>query len=239
MNGEMTFWVIIGAAVITAAVHTLTGPDHYLPFIALARARHWTLHRTLFLTFVSGIGHLASAVLLAAVFYLFRERLSELHNEWFESVRGSLAAWMLAILGVIYSLWGIRHALRNHHHTHLHQHEDGSSHEHEHNSLEEHAHPHDSGRNILLGWSLFIIFVLGPCEAMLPILVSAATVGTTCLFFSAILFSITTLATMLTVVTIGYYGSKTFSFHGAERWSHLAAGAVLAFCGFGMIFLGL
>ena len=241
MNGEMTFWVIIGVAITTAAIHTLAGPDHYLPFIALARARHWTLRRTLTLTFISGIGHLASAILLAMLFNFFSELFTRWHGEWLESVRGSMAAWMLAILGTVYALWGIRHALRKHPHTHVHQHADGTSHvhEHEHTSLNEHAHPHVEGKNLLLGWSLFIIFVLGPCEAMLPILISATAVGRTCLFLATILFSITTLLTMLITVTVGFYGARALAFHGAERWSHLAAGAVLAFCGFGMIFLGL
>ena len=239
MNELMTFWAVIGIAATTAIVHTLAGPDHYLPFIALARARNWSIQRTLFLTFVSGIGHVLSALLLAAVFTLFCERLTDMHRDLFESVRGSLAAWMLAVLGVAYFLWGIRHALRHHRHTHEHCHADGTVHTHEHTDLNVHAHPHDGGKNPLLAWSLFIIFVLGPCEAMLPILVSAAAVNRSCLFLAAMIFSVTTLATMLVTVAAGYYGSRVITMPGAERWSHLLAGAVLAFCGFGMIFLGL
>lgn len=239
MNLELTFWAVIGTATAAAVIHTLAGPDHYLPFIALARARHWTLRKTLALTFVSGIGHVLSAMLLAALFTLFSERFTEWHHEWFESVRGSMAAWMLAILGVAYALWGIRHALRAHEHSHAHQHTDGTVHTHEHTDFNAHAHPHDAGRSPLLAWSLFIIFVLGPCEAMLPILVSAAAVGRTCLFLSALLFSAATLTTMLLTVTAGFYGSRAFVFPRLERWSHLTAGAVLSFCGFGMIFLGL
>lgn len=239
MNEIMTFWAVIGIAATAAIVHTLAGPDHYLPFIALARARRWSILRTLVLTFVSGIGHVLSALLLAVIFTLFCERLTELHREGLESVRGSLAAWMLVVLGVAYALWGVRHALRHHRHTHEHQHADGTVHTHEHADLSPHAHPHDGGKNPLLAWSLFIIFVLGPCEAMLPILVSAAAVSRSCLFLAAVIFSTTTLATMLLAVAVGYYGLRVITIPGAERWSHLMAGVVLAFCGFGMIFLGL
>lgn len=239
MNAELTFWAVLGTTIVTAVMHTIAGPDHYLPFIALARARHWTLRRTLALTVVSGIGHILSAMLLAALFTLFSHQMTEWHQEWFESVRGSMAAWMLAILGTAYALWGIRHALRKHPHTHPHQHDDGTVHTHEHTDFSAHAHPHEAGRSPLLAWSLFIIFVLGPCEAMLPILVSAAAVGRTCLFLSALLFSAATLTTMFLAVAAGYYGTRTLVFPRLERWSHLAAGAVLAFCGYGMIFLGL
>ena len=41
----------LGILALTAAtigfVHTITGPDHYLPFIVIGRARRWSLARTL------------------------------------------------------------------------------------------------------------------------------------------------------------------------------------------------
>ena len=41
----------LGILALTAAtigfVHTVTGPDHYLPFIVIGRARRWSLGRTL------------------------------------------------------------------------------------------------------------------------------------------------------------------------------------------------
>ena len=45
--------VLIGA-VSVAFFHTLLGPDHTLPFIVLARARGWSMARTLAITFVCG-----------------------------------------------------------------------------------------------------------------------------------------------------------------------------------------
>ena len=40
-------WNLILATAGVAITHTLFGPDHYLPFIMLARARHWSRLRTL------------------------------------------------------------------------------------------------------------------------------------------------------------------------------------------------
>jgi hypothetical protein len=37
--------LLLGAAAI-ALTHTVLGPDHYLPFVALARARRWSVART-------------------------------------------------------------------------------------------------------------------------------------------------------------------------------------------------
>ena len=43
--------VDIGLLLLTAAsigfIHTLLGPDHYLPFVAMSAARGWSSRRTL------------------------------------------------------------------------------------------------------------------------------------------------------------------------------------------------
>jgi nickel/cobalt transporter (NicO) family protein len=40
-------WVLAGTAASLGLVHTVIGPDHYLPFIVIGRARRWTLRKTL------------------------------------------------------------------------------------------------------------------------------------------------------------------------------------------------
>ena len=239
METQLSFWIVLGTAVTTAFVHTMAGPDHYLPFIVLAKSRNWTLRRTLVLTLLAGVGHIASALLLAVAFLLFGEWFSAEHREWIDGTRGNLAAWFLTALGVAYALWGVRHALRNRPHVHFHRHENGVVHSHEHRDFSEHAHPHDAGRGVLITWSLFIIFVLGPCEAMLPILAAAALIGRTCLFASTVTFSAVTILTMLGAVTAGYFGVTRLSLPFLERWSHVMAGTVIAACGAGILFLGL
>ncbi|MCJ7523916.1 MAG: hypothetical protein MUP71_01680, partial [Candidatus Aminicenantes bacterium] len=57
-------WILAGTAVALGFVHTLLGPDHYLPFIAMAKARQWSLKRTLLIAFFSGLGHVLSSVVL-------------------------------------------------------------------------------------------------------------------------------------------------------------------------------
>ena len=48
-------------------LHTLVGPDHYLPFIVMGRARKWSLGRTAWITTLCGIGHVGSSVLLGMI----------------------------------------------------------------------------------------------------------------------------------------------------------------------------
>ena len=59
------------AALITAVVHTIMGPDHYLPFVAIAKSRGYGLAKTLLWTFICGVGHIASALIIALMFIYF------------------------------------------------------------------------------------------------------------------------------------------------------------------------
>ena len=71
-------------ALLTAVIHTVAGPDHYLPFIAIAKSRGYGLKKTLLWTFVCGLGHIASALLIALVFIYFSHWLSEENFNWIE-----------------------------------------------------------------------------------------------------------------------------------------------------------
>jgi len=62
MNTEIT--VLLFTAASIAFFHTLMGPDHYLPFIAIAKARGWSLKRTLTLTIICGVGHVVGSFVL-------------------------------------------------------------------------------------------------------------------------------------------------------------------------------
>jgi hypothetical protein len=62
MQSEMEILII--AAITVAGLHTLTGPDHYLPFIALSKSRNWSVSKTIGWTIICGSGHVLSSVLL-------------------------------------------------------------------------------------------------------------------------------------------------------------------------------
>jgi len=55
MQSEMQ--VLIIAAISVACLHTVSGPDHYLPFIALSKSRGWSFTKTMGWTIVCGCGH--------------------------------------------------------------------------------------------------------------------------------------------------------------------------------------
>jgi hypothetical protein len=59
--------VLTWTAASIAFVHTILGPDHYLPFIVMARARRWSIFKTAWITALSGFAHVISSILLGAI----------------------------------------------------------------------------------------------------------------------------------------------------------------------------
>lgn len=133
--------LLYGTAASIALVHTLLGPDHYLPFIAMSRARKWSLTKTMIITVLCGVGHVLSSVAIGAIGIVFGVAVLKLESV--ESFRSELTGYMMIGFGLIYLVWGIRHALRNKPHSHWHVHADGSVHTHEHTHTNEHLHVHE------------------------------------------------------------------------------------------------
>ena len=236
---EQTVVVSAGVAVASMAFfHTLTGPDHYLPFIMIGRARKWSAWKTSMLTLVCGFGHVFSSIILAAIAILFGSLLTKI--EWIEESRADLAAWMLIAFGFFYMIWGIKQAYKNRTHAHTHEHSDGNIHEHEHSHQHSHSHFHLDDKKKITPWVLFIIFVLGPCEPMIPLLLAPASKGSISgVIWVAVIFTVVTLATMLGLVLSSLYGLKQISLKPVEKYAHAIAGASILCCGIAMQFLGL
>lgn len=237
MTPEILVLTLTAAAI--AFVHTLLGPDHYLPFVAMARARNWSVAKTLKITLICGAGHLVGSVLLGVLGIAVGMQLASL--EWFESVRGNLAAWMLIGFGLAYLVWGLRQAWRNKPHTHWHSH-DGIRHQHVHSHHHSHAHLHEprGEQRSLAPWVIFIIFVLGPCEPLIPLLMyPAARESLLGVMMVTGVFGVVTVATMTGVVAIALKGLQFAKFGRFERFGHAMAGGAIACCGLAVTFLGI
>jgi nickel/cobalt exporter len=230
---------------ITAAsigfVHTLLGPDHYLPFIVMRKARNWSMTRTVVITFLCGVGHVLGSVVLGLGGVAFGLALGKL--EAFEAFRGNLAAEALIIFGFTYCVWGIHRALRNKPHTHVHLHDGRVEHTHEHVHTHGHAHPHDHQAHQAVNitpWVLFTIFVLGPCEPLIPLIMYPAYKHSVAgVLVVTGIFAAVTIATMVTVVLVSSWGIGFVRLGPVERFSHALAGAAICCSGLAIQLLGL
>ena len=228
MPSELT--PLLLAAVTIGLVHTALGPDHYIPFVAMARIRGWSGLRTAAVTAVCGVGHVLGSVVLGAVGIALGVAVS--HLEVVEAVRGDVAAWMLTAFGLVYAVWGVRRALRGDRHSHTHHHVNGRDHAHDHDHHAGHLHPHGDETS-MTPWILFTVFLFGPCEPLIPLLmVPAAHHSAWGVAAVAGLFAVATIATMVTVVLVLRAGSQRLASPGAlGRWSHVAAGVTILACG--------
>jgi len=237
MTPELTVLLVTAASI--GFFHTLFGPDHYLPFIVMAKARKWSLTRTAWITLLCGIGHIGSSVILGMIGVALGIAVKKL--ELVESFRGNLAAWALIAFGLVYFAWGLRGALRNKPHHHIHAHLGGDVHVHEHTHTKEHLHIHSqTGATNLTPWILFTIFLFGPCEPLIPILMyPAAQNSISGLILVTAIFGSVTILTMLGVVLSATTGISFLPMARLERYNHALAGATIFLCGIAIQFLGL
>ena len=235
------------AAVGVAFVHTALGPDHYLPFAVLGRARGWTLARTLWITAICGLGHVLSSIVLGGVGIAAGVALGAL--ETVEGRRGEFAAWALFGVGIAYALFGVRHALRRHegfelhaHGAELHLHPGGGvMHAHAHAHAHHHAgHPAHGTDKPTTFWALFIVFVLGPCEPLIPLfMVPASEANWAAALVTAAVFGAVTIATMLAITAVLLLGVSRVPLGPLQRWAHAMAGSVITASASAVLFLGL
>jgi nickel/cobalt transporter (NicO) family protein len=233
----------LGFLIMTAAslgfIHTLVGPDHYVPFSVISKARNWSLTKTMGITFLCGVGHILSSVVLGFIGIAFGIAVTKLN--FIESQRGEIAAWLLIVFGLFYMVWGIRRAVQNKSHVHLHVHTEGEVHKHVHVHREDHTHLHTRKEEPnLTPWILFTIFVFGPCEPLIPLIMYPAAKGSLAgVFWVAATFGAVTIATMMTLVALTRWGIQLLPFMFFERYMHAMAGGTILFCGLAIRFMGL
>lgn len=238
---------LLSTAAILGVVHTLLGPDHYVPFVAMSRAHGWSLGRTVGITAACGLGHIAGSVALGAVGIVAGWAIAGLESV--EATRGSIAGWLLIGFGLAYLAWGLRRAVRNRPHSHWHGHADGTVHLHRHLHAGDHTHVHagvdapqdrssigSSRQRSITPWVLFVIFVFGPCEPLIPLLMyPAATGGWQGVAVVTAVFAASTLVVMLGAVVALRFGLFGITSHatssGLERYADAMAGVAVTLCG--------
>lgn len=235
---ESSIMLLAATAVTIGFIHTLVGPDHYLPFIVMGEARGWSIRKTLFITFLCGLGHVLSSIVVGFIGIAAGISLAKL--EFLESFRGNIAAWLLIAFGLVYMVLSLRSLYRKRKHAHAHSHVDGLAHEHEHNHFSGHSHIHLKEKKNLTPWILFLIFVLGPCEPLIPLLMyPAAESNVSGVILVAVLFSTVTIATMMSVVLAFRFGLSHINLKPVERYVNVIAGATILISGLAIQFLGL
>ncbi|RCK72205.1 MAG: hypothetical protein IGBAC_0551 [Ignavibacteriae bacterium] len=206
-----SFSTLIVSTITIGIVHALA-PDHWLPFVMIGKAQKWTKPRLTFVTFVAGIGHVGSSIILGTLGIL--AGITSIKLQGIEATRAEIGVYLLIGFGVAYALWGLKHA--KHHHSHI---------------------PDLSQKKVVTVWTLFAVFVLGPCEPLIPLMFLATAYGWGGILTVSLIFSIITLVMMILQSLLGYAGIQLIKHDFAERYSHALAGGVIALTGLFLYFI--
>lgn len=196
--------VLIVSAASVAFFHALA-PDHWLPFVALAKASHWNMQRLGWIAFWAGVGHVLSSLLLGLLGLWLG--LAVQHVQGLDVWRGNIGIGLLIGFGVAYALWGLKHA--QHHHPHV--------------SVQEAVKLYAVRRM----WMLFAIIVFGPCEPLIPLMFVASKHGMPTVWAISLVFSAVTVGMVVGQSLLSYAGVRLIAATWMERYAHALAGLVI------------
>lgn len=199
--------LLILSTLSIAFIHSLA-PDHWMPFAVIGKAKKWSKTRLSAITLISGLGHVGSSILVGAIGIILGFSLNNLTAV--ESHRAEIGLWLLIGFGVAYTLWGLKKA---------------RDYKHEHINTEE-----MKSKTITL-WTLFAVFVLGPCEPLVPLMFLATEYGWAGILTVSAVFSAVTISMMVGQSLLAYAGIQLVRHDLAERYSHAFAGFVIVMTG--------
>lgn len=208
--------VLLVSAVSVAFFHSLA-PDHWVPFVALAKGSRWSMRRLGCIAALAGIGHVASSLLIGVIGLWAGWAVHRL--EGVEAWRGGVAIWLLIGFGAAYLLWGLKHA--------------------------QHPHPHLSVQDAVRAyatrriWLLIAILVFGPCEPLIPLMFLAYQGGLPAIIAVSAVFSAVTIAMVVGQSCLSYAGVRLIQTEWMERYAHALAGGVIVLTGLCVLLLGL
>ena len=179
-------------------------PNHWLPVLAIGKKEGWSLAETSRITFLAGMAHVISTVIIGLLLGLIGGELTD-HIEDFTRI---IAPCILILIG----LYFVRQHY-THHHFHLQQ-----------KQIEK-----KSKKSIIL--ALVIAMFLSPCMEIEAYFLLAGSKGWYLLFAIAVMYSVITIAGMLIWIRIVYKGLLKLNWHQWEHNAGIITGLVLIITG--------
>lgn len=200
---------IITGALIISLLHALI-PNHWLPVLAIGRKQGWTLAETSRITFIAGLAHVISTLIIGFLLGLIGAELSESIETFTQIIGPSI----LILMG----LYFIRQHYK-HHHFHIDKPEVAKK----------------SKASIIM--ALVVAMFLSPCMEIEAYFLLAGTKGWGILIAIAIMYSVITLTGMLLWIRIVYKGLLKLNWHKWEHNAGIITGLVLIITGIASFFV--
>jgi len=192
-----------GVAFLHAAI-----PTHWLPFVAIGRARGWSRRQTLSAVALAGGGHIAATTALGIGLAWFGFELNERFDHAFH--------WVVALILVGLGGWLAFRA--------------------PHGAACDHCQGHprkllpDATDRAAL-WGLFLTLTLSPCELFLPVYLTAVPYGWAGIVWLSVVLAFATLGGMLTLTWITLHGTQRLGWRWLQRLDSRVIGGLLCMLG--------
>lgn len=190
--------LLIGSLLISL-LHAVI-PNHWLPVLAIGRKEGWSLAKTTRITFIAGIAHVISTVIIGVLLAAIGSELATHIGDFTKIIGPSI----LILMGLYFVKQHYKH-----HHFHL-----------EKKQIEKKS----SGAVIMV---LVIAMFLSPCMEIEAYFLLAGTKGWGFLALIAAMYTLITIAGMLIWIRIVYKGLLKLNWHKWEHNAGIITGLVL------------
>jgi putative Mn2+ efflux pump MntP len=194
--------LLIGSFLISI-LHAVI-PNHWLPVLAISRKEGWSLGETTKITFIAGMAHVVSTVVIGLLLALIGTQLAT-HIENFARIIGPS---LLVLMGLYFVKQHYTH-----HHFHLRK-EDLNK---------------KGKRAIIL--ALTVAMFLSPCMEIEAYFLLAGNKGWLLFLAIAIMYSVITISGMLVWIRVAYKGMLRLNWHMLEHNAGIITGLILIMTG--------
>lgn len=193
---------LITGSLVLSVLHALI-PNHWLPVLAISKKENWTLSQTMSVTFISGLAHALSTVIIGVMIGVVGVKLSSIA----ESFTHYIAPGVLIGIGLFYMY-------QHHRHKHFHL----------------HAEPvvKAKGKVII---TLAIAMFFSPCFEIEAYFLLAGSKGWWVILLVASLYTIVTVSGMVLWVRVTYKGLVKLNWHTLEHNAGIITGITLLLTG--------
>lgn len=202
----MEFWPILLGTTALSITHALI-PNHWIPLTVLARQNQWSKPELASAAFLTALAHALSTVILGLVLGQIGVKLS--HR--FEEFTHLVAPLVLIIMGLVYLSLGVMHA----------------SHQHGHPDTQRYKNRSKWAIVASLSFAMFF----SPCLEVESYFLSAGAHGMGAVIVLALIYTVITVAGILTMVMAGNTLMKKINLHAIEHQEHKISGLLLILIG--------
>jgi nickel/cobalt exporter len=203
-------WQIFLGSLLLSLIHALI-PHHWIPIIAISKTEKWSTKETLSATFITGVSHMISTIIIGIIVGFVGIKLAESYSH----ITSVAAPTILLFIGIIYLILDFRSTKRQHHHF----------------DLEDEKLKKKKSKTAIIT-SLSVAMFLMPCFEIEAYYFQAANFGWPGIFVVSAVYLVMTLLFLFALVLLGIKGVNKLNLSFLEHHSKRVSGIVLIALGF-------